>query len=249
MPDDSSANTPAEEQFDQRQADPTRPDPARPDPARHGPWSWRGFSRNALLVAVVLFFGGFVVVEGVVPHLVPKNFGVVDEGRVYRSGELTTTALRSVVADHGIKTIIDFGAHDHDPAGERREQKTADLLGVERHVLYLEGDARGDPNRYAEALRIMSDPEAQPVLVHCAAGAQRTGCAVALYRSLVDGWDDERALVEAEDYRHDPRDNPRMHEMYRTWKDAIGRSLETGLPIDPSSADSPVDPSRSGDGG
>lgn len=217
----SSAHPPRAEQFEGTP-------PKSPAPA---PWSWRHFTRNTILVAAVLVLVGVFVVEGVIPNLVPKNFGVVDEGRVYRSGELTTMALTSVVEDHGIKTIIDFGAHDRDPAGERREQATADALGVRRIVLNLEGDATGDPNRYADALRIMRDPESGPVLVHCAAGAQRTGCAVALYRSLVDGWDDERALLEAEQYKHDPNDNPKMRQMFHTWKDEIARALDTDATI------------------
>lgn len=249
MPNDSSAENPAEEQSIPSRSVSADADAAAGSAPRPA-WSWHRFTRNSLLVAAILFLIGLFVVEGVVPHLVPKNFGVVDEGRVYRSGELTTTALKSVVEQRGIKTIIDFGAHDRDPAGEKREQDTADLLGVQRYVLNLEGDATGDPNRYAEALRIMNDPEAQPVLVHCAAGAQRTGCAVALYRSLVDGWDDERALVEAEDYRHDPEDNPKMRAMYRTWKDEIARSIETGEPIETDQPSTPpsTSPTDGGDG-
>jgi hypothetical protein len=78
----------------------------------------------------------------------------------------------------------------------------------------------------------MTDPDAQPVLVHCAAGSQRTGCAIALYRSLIEGWDDNRALGEATDYRHDPADNPRMPAMYHAWKDDIQRAFERGGSID-----------------
>lgn len=202
----------------------------QPVPKRRGEggFSWPRFLRNALLIGLSVVVVSVFVVRGVVPNLVPKNFGVVEEGRLYRSGELTTAALRSVIEEHGIRTVIDFGAHDHDPEAERREQAVTDLLGVKRHVLYLHGDGRGDPNRYLEALRIMSDPEQGPVLVHCAAGAQRTGCAVALYRSLVQGWDDDRALGEAGEYRHDPEDNPKMPEMYRTWRDEIERAFERG---------------------
>lgn len=204
----------------------------KPATNRYGPWSWRGFTRNAIVITVLGGLLAWFIVEGVIPNLIPKNFGVVQEGKVYRSGELTMRALTTVVEEHGITTIVDFGAHDHHPDDERREQKTADLLGVKRYVLNLEGDARGDPNRYVEALRIMRDESAGPVLVHCAAGAQRTGCAIALYRSLIDGWEDERALLEAEEYRHDPVDNPNMRRMFHTWKDEIARSLETGVPID-----------------
>lgn len=194
-------------------------------------WSWPRFARNAALAAGLLALLAWFVVEGVVPNLVPKNFGVVREGAIYRSGELTPQAMRTVVEKYGIRTIIDFGAHDHDPAGERREQAATDSLGVERTVLLMQGDGTGDPNNYVEALRIMTDPEKQPVLVHCAAGAQRTGCAVALYRSIVQGWDDDKALEETRQYRHDPAKNPHLEEMYRTWRDEIARALKDGHTI------------------
>jgi tyrosine-protein phosphatase SIW14 len=223
MPNDSSADSSA---VGQPQAT-TSTGPDAP-----GAWSWRRFVRNAALVAAIAFLAGLFVVQGVIPNLVPKNFGVVEEGVLYRSGELTTAALAAVVEDHAIRTVIDFGAHDNDPDDERREQRTAEVLGVERHVLNLYGDATGDPNRYAEALRLMTDPDAQPVLVHCAAGAQRTGCAVALYRSLVQGWDDDRALAEAGDYRHDPEDNPRLPAMYHAWREEIGRAFREGGTIE-----------------
>lgn len=201
-------------------------------PDHPNPWSWHTFGRNALVVSGAVALLVWFVIEGAIPNLVPKNFGVVEEGRVYRSGELTPEALRSVIERHSIKTIIDFGAHDHDPPGERREQAVADSLGVTRHVLYMQGDGTGDPNNYVEALRLMTDASALPVLVHCAAGAQRTGCAIALYRGVVSGWDDDRALHEAEEFRHDPEDNPRMQEMYRAWRDEIERALDGGGEIE-----------------
>jgi hypothetical protein len=234
MPIPSSADSTPAEQSDSPSGALSRP----------RAWSWPRFARNAFLVAAIAFLVGLFVVEGVIPNLVPKNFGVVEEGAVYRSGELTTAALTKVVREHNIRTVIDFGAHDHDPDDERREQQAAEILGVDRHVLNLYGDGTGDPNRYAEALRIMTDPEAQPVLIHCAAGAQRTGCATALYRSLVQGWNDDRALAESTEYKHDPDDNPRMPAMYHAWRDEIERALRTGGTIDYD----PQDPLPGGDG-
>jgi protein tyrosine/serine phosphatase len=217
MPDASSA----------ARAPGDHPNP-KPDKRKRSQWSWPNFTRNALLIGGGIALLTWFVVEGVVPNLFPKNFGIVREGEVYRSGRLTPAAMRSVIEDHGIRTIVDLGAFDKDPAGDRRAQAVADSMGVRREILLLEGDARGDPNRYAEALRIISDPEAQPVLVHCAAGAQRTGCTVALYRHIVEGWDAEKALAEATDYRHDPEDNPHLRIMFETWHDEIARALEDG---------------------
>lgn len=213
------------------------PDPATDQPRAASQWSWPNFTRNAAIISGAVALLVWFIVEGVVPNVWPKNFGEVEPGRVYRSGELTPAALRNVVKDHGIRTIIDFGAHDKDPDGEVREQRVAEALGVRRVVLPLIGDGRGDPNQYVEALRIMNDPESQPVLVHCAAGAQRTGCAIALYRGVVSGWDDERALTEAEEFRHDPRKNPHVRGMYFTWRDEIERALHTGDRIEADGTD------------
>lgn len=210
----SSASRPARDQAD-------------PGTSRSA-WSWPRFTRNAAVILAVVGLSVWFVVAGVVPNLSPKNFGVVEPGVLYRSGELTPAAMRDVVTDHGVRTIIDFGAHDLDPAGEARERAVARSLGVRRVVLPLWGDGTGDPNRYADALRIIADPVSQPVLVHCAAGSERTGCMVALYRDLVQGWDAERALAETRAFGHDPAKNPDLRPMYDRWRDDIERAWQTG---------------------
>ncbi|MBN2210712.1 MAG: dual specificity protein phosphatase family protein, partial [Sedimentisphaerales bacterium] len=45
-------------------------------------------------------------------------------------------------------------------------------------------------------LEIVSDPERQPVLVHCQHGADRTGTMCAMYRIVIEGWPKEEALRE-----------------------------------------------------
>jgi protein-tyrosine phosphatase len=49
------------------------------------------------------------------------------------------------------------------------------------------------------ALRVMTDPAAQPVLVHCKHGSDRTGVVVAAYRIVVQGWSKEDAIRELRD--------------------------------------------------
>lgn len=196
------------------------------------PFNLYRFVRNAVVIAGVVVACVFVARDWVIPNLAPKNFGVVVEGELYRSGELTPTTTARVVREHGIRTIIDLGAHEPGSAEDTRAQATADALGVARFRLPLFGDARGDPNRYAEALAIMTDPNAQPVLVHCAAGAQRTGCAVALFRHIVEDVELDDAYREAFLYRHDPDDNPHLKAMLDMWGDDIERAFREGGTID-----------------
>ncbi|RMH10940.1 MAG: hypothetical protein D6695_10385 [Planctomycetota bacterium] len=184
------------------------------------------FARNAVIIAGVVALGVVWTVHGIVPNLVPKRFGVVQEGRLYRSGELTTAALHDVIDDYNIATIVDLGAFAPGSAGDRREQRTASVLGVERVCLPLFGDGTGDPNQYVEALRIMLDDKRSPVLVHCSAGSQRTGAAIALYRMRVDGWTLDQALAEAQRFDHDPKSNPKLRSYLERWADDIFDALD-----------------------
>lgn len=183
---------------------------------------------RVLLIAGTLALCGVAYAYAVHPNLFPKNFGVVDDGRLYRAGELTPAATRTVVEQNHIKTIIDLGAYDKDPAGERAAERTAKALGVERHVFRLEGDGRGNPNAYVEALRIITDPARQPVLVHCSAGAQRTGACVILYRTIVQGKNRADVMTEAYTHQHDPADNPFLKPYLDEWAEQIERAFKAG---------------------
>ena len=156
----------------------------------------------------------------------PKRWGVVQEGAIYRSGEPTPSATRRVVKEMGIRTIIDLGAHTPGTKEERTAQAVAAELGVRRYRFGLIGDATGDPNDYVLALRIMNDPAHQPVWVHCAAGSERTGCLIALHRSINEGWDVQAAYAETHEYDHD--DNPYLRPMLETWLPEIERAYTRG---------------------
>ena len=187
----------------------------------------------AIILAVVLAIVGYQNL--VHPNLFPKRFGVVVPGEIYRSGKLTTAALTKVIRKHDIKTVIDLGAWVVDtPANRRasqREQETVEALGTQRFVFQLIGDATGDPNDYAEALRLMLDPANRPLLVHCGAGTERTGCVVALYRMHTEGMSLEEAYAEAERAGHSGKRNPHLRKVLEKWSGPILESLETGEPI------------------
>ena len=52
--------------------------------------------------------------------------------------------------------------------------------------------------------RVAPDPNRWPVYVHCAAGKDRTGYAVATYRIVEQGWDADSAIEEMFDFRYNP---------------------------------------------
>jgi hypothetical protein len=185
-----------------------------------------------VLIATLLGAGGWVLRFGVRDNVLPRNYGVVDEGHVYRTGRLTPAATETVVKRHGIKTIIDLGAYEGIPDDERLAQRTAESLGVKRHVFTLDGDGTGHPMGYVEALRLITDPANQPVLIHCAAGAQRTTVCVMMYEKLVNNVPLEETLKVSMDHKHDPKDNPKLWPYVQRWAAEIERAYRDGGVID-----------------
>ncbi len=123
------------------------------------------------------------------------NFHQVNE-QLYRGAQPKPGAMQKL-AQLGIKTIVNL----RDDDGRAREEEVAARAAGLRYFNVLLGRL-GRPAD-AEVERVMSiinAPENQPVFVHCAHGADRTGTVIAVYRIAHDGWTSERAKAEAKRY-------------------------------------------------
>jgi protein tyrosine/serine phosphatase len=88
----------------------------------------------------------------------------------------------------GIKTVLNL----RDLHSDRSETEQSGLGYV--HVDEQAWNAEQD--ELLAVLRVMIDPERQPVFVHCQHGADRTGTSVAAYRIVVQGWSKQEAIRE-----------------------------------------------------
>lgn len=183
---------------------------------------WMVSAAGVVAVAGALYFGALR------PHLWPPNFGVVEAGKLYRAAALTPGATRALQREHGIKTIIDLGGFDKKPVENRNARRTAEALGIKRYEFWLEGDGRGNPNAYVAALRVLADPAAYPVLVHCSAGAQRTSGCVMLYREVYQGKGLDETYAESFGFHHDPEDNPELLPFLKQHEAAIVAAAKAG---------------------
>jgi hypothetical protein len=195
----------------------------------------------AVVVGVVLGLR-LLWMDVLVDHVIVRNYGVVEEGKIYRTGRLTEQTLSRVAEDHKIKTIVDFGAYLPGSSQEKAEAEYAAAHGIKRVVLRLYGDGTGNPNAYVDGLRIITDPASQPVLVHCSAGSERTGAAVILYRTIYQHVPMEKAVAEAQEYKHNPRRNKQLAPYLAQWTGPIAEALKAGGEIPNVPAPSPETP-------
>jgi hypothetical protein len=140
--------------------------------------------------------------EFVEPRFVVKRFGVVVPGAIYRSGQISPSLIESTLREFAIGVVVNLQCDDPHDAYQRAELDAARRLGVEHRRFPLSGDGTGDIRHYADAIEVLarSRKNRQVVLIHCAAGAQRTGAVVAAYRLLVEQQPPAEVIREMEKY-------------------------------------------------
>jgi tyrosine-protein phosphatase SIW14 len=128
-----------------------------------------------------------------------RHFRVVEEGKLYRSGQLTPEVLDRVIHDHGIKTVVCLRAlaREGDTSLENAEELWCEARGI-RYVRFAPAgwdtpEATANLNAF---LRLVDDPAQGPVLVHCFAGLHRTGVYCAVFRMGHQGWSNQEAIDE-----------------------------------------------------
>jgi len=160
--------------------------------------------RPALVVLVLLMVAAAPFGYRAVVSTSYRNLRVVDDGVLYRSGQMSRAGFERVCRERGIGTVVKLreANDDKDVAQDTAQQQYCEGHGI-AFLRFPQADwspaggvIPGDANvrRFVD---LMADPAvAKPVLVHCFAGIHRTGPLVAAYRMEFNGWANEDAVAE-----------------------------------------------------
>lgn len=121
------------------------------------------------------------------------NFGRVSDV-LYRGAQPDEGGFEQL-KKMGVKTVVDLrGASHRDELGS---------LGI-KYVHIPTNVMQIEQAKVIEFLRIVRDPANQPVFLHCERGADRTGCYVAAYRMVEQGWEEPDAEAELPNFHFNP---------------------------------------------
>ena len=169
------------------------------------------YKRTVLVMTIVFSFIGLAALfnEYVKPRIFPKRFGVVIEDSLYRSGNIHQALLPKVLRDYQIDTIVTLTRSISTIEYQAQERAIAEEMDVALYRFPLFGNGTGDVTSYIGALKRIHEEltRGRRVLVHCAAGTQRTGGVVFFYETLILDYSPAEAYAHMQSFKFDPSKN------------------------------------------
>ena len=152
----------------------------------------------AAVLAVITVASANQAAAGTENSIRIENFGSINAS-YYRGGQPHGSDYKDLAA-LGIRTIIDLQEADDDP----NEASLARAAGMTYYRIPMSTHRPPTSDQLAFFFKLVSDPAAQPVYVHCKGGRHRTGVMTAAYRMSFDGWTADRAFSEMKQYDFGP---------------------------------------------
>lgn len=134
---------------------------------------------SLVLLTLILFIAALIGIQ-----LYFGNEHVSVPGELYRSAQPTGEDIREYAQEYGIKSIINLRGENEQYDWYKEEVATAKELGI-KHINFRMKAARELTNEQALELIEVMRKAPKPVLIHCRAGADRTGLAAALYVAAI----------------------------------------------------------------
>jgi protein tyrosine/serine phosphatase len=129
-------------------------------------------------------FGGYL---GVLQ--LTGNFHEVLPAELYRSAQPSAADVASYARQYGIKTIVNLRGKSRE-TWYLQEVEAANRAGISHFDFRWSASKRVSP-RQARQLITLLQTAPKPILIHCQAGADRTGLAAMLYLQQIAGIDEE----------------------------------------------------------
>ena len=123
------------------------------------------------------------------------NFHTVTRGILYRSAQLTPSRLASYVEKHKIQSIVNLRGAQESRRWYRQEKEFSQKRGISHFDFNLSAIRPVSIGEMDRILIIMRNAP-KPILIHCYAGADRTGLIAALWKLVEERQNPIQALAK-----------------------------------------------------
>ncbi len=160
---------------------------------RSGCWKPRRLGRRLGWLLLALFGGAAGAASWeTVCAVCGSNFHVVKPGQAYRSGQLAPEQFQKVIADYGIRTVVNLRGDGGEAEWYRRERLAVAEAGGRLENSMLAAMPAPTVRDLSRLVRLL-DAAPRPVLLHCCSGMDRSSFAAAVFLLLAS----DATLAEA----------------------------------------------------
>jgi len=139
--------------------------------------------------AVAWVFGVLLLLFGIYRLYLSEqgNFHAITPGEAYRSAQLDRDELEHYIKKHKIKSILCLrnDTDNGNAAWYKEEVEVGAENGITHYFVPISQKREPEARNIAEIIRIFHSAP-RPILIHCKAGADRTGLAAAMWKVSVD---------------------------------------------------------------
>jgi protein tyrosine/serine phosphatase len=152
-----------------------------------------------------------LVAYSVWDYRIQKNFDVVQEKKLYRSGQPSKKQLEQWIRKYSLRTIIVLK-----PTLRPYEKEIAERYGVKLHHIPLTTDHGPTEEQWQRILALLMDEQNHPLFYHCHGGADKTGVITAMYRVEIQKQSLRMSLLEMYLHYHIPFIHPALQKYLRS---------------------------------
>jgi protein tyrosine/serine phosphatase len=147
------------------------------------------------LVGAVLVFGVLSAGAYLGSLQLTGNFHAIIPVVIYRSAQPTADDISRYHTIYGIRTIINLRGANPGAPWYRQEATASTRLGITHIDFKMSARDELSQSRASRLIGTLAHAQ-KPILIHCQAGADRTGLAAALYLAAVDKAGEEAAEAQ-----------------------------------------------------
>jgi undecaprenyl-diphosphatase len=160
---------------------------------------------------MVAAYFGYVKIQG--------NFHVITPGEAYRSAQLNGSKLARHLRDHSIRSVLNLRGHHSGESWYEDELAVCSRLNVKHYDVALSASHELTEAQVSELLEVFRTAP-RPILIHCQAGADRSGLVAAMWKVVVNKVTKTEAARELTFwYGHFPfGEKAAMDSFFEKWK-------------------------------